>query len=177
MDFSIFGLPDSIIEAVKRCPAEDYMLALLRKLHPDLTVLSLIPLRQDGSYAWPNGIDYFVLVRRAPSLTPSRDERFIDTAGISLQVFAKDPEADSKCALISEGIRATLRDASLDPASTYIPGLGSMAWLDYSQEAVRRTDWATATGPVQFADLPTGFMRYEARYTIGIRPDVWNKTT
>ncbi len=50
-----------------------------------------------------------------------------------------------------------------------MPGRGHLTRVQMTSAPRRVTDWATATGPVQYADLPTGVWRYETQYRIGIR--------
>ena len=161
-------LPDSIADNIELAPAEDLLLAILRDRHPDIKFFTLIPLDQRGSPMWPEGLEYFILVRRVPGqFSLKYDERFVDTASMSIQVFCKDPDGDQKASLISEGIRVSIMKEARSP-KTY-PGLGRLMRAVRDEEAVRKTDWATATGPVQFADLPTGYHRYEAHYDCLIR--------
>lgn len=169
MDVSSLNLPASVVAALELTPVEDFMLALLRDLHPDLLFFSWIPFDQTGE---PLAAGPFVLVRREPSMsTMNYDERFVDLANVSIQVFAKDPDADLKCALISEAIRSSLHKEARWP--TYYPGLGSLVSVRRAEEAIRKTDWASGIGPVQFADLPAGFIRYEAVYSVQIRRPLW----
>jgi hypothetical protein len=39
-------------------------------------------------------------------------------------------------------------------------------------EPTRQSDWATSSGPVQYADLPSGFYRYQTNYTVKMRRPV-----
>ena len=169
MDISSLNLPASVVAAQELTPTEDFMLALLRHLHPDLSFFSWIPFDQTSE---PLASGPFVIVRREPSMSSMNyDERFVDLASVSIQVFVKDPEADLKGALISEAIRSSLHKEVRWP--TYYPGLGSLVSVRRAEEAIRKTDWASGTGPVQFADLPTGFIRYEAVYSVQIRRPLW----
>lgn len=169
MDISHLGMPASVVAGQELTPAEDFMLTLLRDLHPDLSFVSWIPFDQSDASSVTSP---FILVRRVPSMTGlDYDERFIDLANISIQVFARDPDADQKAAVISEAVRSSLHKAVKWPK--YYRGLGSLVTVHRSEEAVRKTDWASGVGPVQFADLPAGFIRYEAVYTVQIRRPVW----
>ncbi len=169
MDISHLNMPASVVDNQELTPVEDFMLTVLRDLHPDLLFVSWIPFDQTtGSFVH----DQFLLVRRVPSMTAADyDDRFLDQASVSIQVFAKDPDADQRAAVISEAIRASLHSATQWPH--YYPGLGSLKTVKRSEEAVRKTDWASGVGPVQFADLPAGFVRYEAVYTVQIRRPLW----
>jgi hypothetical protein len=64
-------------------------------------------------------------------------------------------------------VRTVLRTAWLE--HWHFPGLGSVIQIDMQHEPSRRADWATSAGPVQYADLPHGYWRYESSYLIQIR--------
>ena len=165
-DLSYLGLPAEITAAVEMHPVEDIALQVLRDRFPTVQVNSMIEF--DQSNLGP----FFILVRRIPGWgTWSGDSRFLDSAGLAVHVFAKDPDADEKGAIISEACRVALRDAALK--ATYYPGLGGLVKAGLITEPSRRTDWATSSGPVQFADLPGGYQRYEARFQLTIRRPLW----
>lgn len=154
-----FDLPQSVLDLVEFSPIEDILLTLLRDGLPDVPVYSLIP-----KAAPPT----FILVRRMPGMGGWRgDPRFTDAGRFFVNTFTHDPDGDQKGALLSEAVRVVLRDASLN--HVVVPGRGSIISIEMSQEPARKTDWATSSGPVQFADLPTGFWRYETTYLINVR--------
>ena len=135
------------------------MLALMRAAFPDMPVHSLIPLHP----TFP-----FLLVRRhRPIGQWSGDPRFTDTGVIEVQAFTQGINGDEEGALISEAVRVALRDAWLSHAR--IPGLGSVIEIQLDDEPHRAADWATSTGPVQYADLPAQVTRYESTYRVEIR--------
>ena len=159
--YDSLGLPPSITDLVEMAPVEDLILAILREKLPDLPCVSLLPMNTDS-------MDFFALVRRAPySGTWTGDPRFIDHANLSVNVFTRDPNADAKAAVISEAVRVTLRDAARE--QKVYPDLGWLKEAGLSTEPARQPDWASSTGPVQYADLPAGFFRYQATYTLTIR--------
>lgn len=153
-------LPDSVLSLVRFKPIEDTLLAIVRDGLPDIPVTSLIedePLRP-----------YFIVVRRVPSFSQwDGDPRFVDIARFSVHVFAADPDGDEKGALISEAVRNVMREA--ERTQKKIPGVGWVSKIKMMAEPARVTDWATSSGPVQYADLPTGMWRYETQYRIEIR--------
>ena len=170
------SLPESVLAKIELAPPEDVILRVLRARHTDVTFLTSIPFDHLGNEVWPNGIEMFVLIRRVPGQFSYRfDDRFVDAAMISIQVFCKDPEAELKASLVSEAIRVSLRDEARNP--TWYAGLGGLIRVTRNEEAVRKTDWATATGPVQFADLPTGYQRYESTFNCLIRKDTRPSTS
>ena len=156
------GIPDEIRALAERSPVEDFMLDLLRAKLPGIQVNSLIA----DDQRFP-----LVLVRRIPGLGEgSGDPRFVDAATVSVQAFVEDPNGDEDAAILSEAVRVVLRDAWL--SQTVVPGRGHITAFDMSSAPRRVTDWATASGPVQYADLPTGVWRYEAQYHLSIRRPV-----
>lgn len=155
----VAGLPDAIRAKAELSPVEDLLLAVLRDGLPGISVQSLI--RHDQKFP-------FVLIRRDSSFGNwTGDTRFTDTARISVQALCEDPDGDADAAILAEVVRVVLRDAWLSP--TVYPGIGHLVRVDMASAPRRSTDWATATGPVQYADLPTGVWRYETQYDIEIR--------
>ncbi|GGU77182.1 hypothetical protein GCM10010211_48870 [Streptomyces albospinus] len=153
------GIPDHIKALAELSPVEDLLLAILRKGLPGIRVKSLI----DQHEKFP-----LVLIRRDPSFGQwSADTRFTDSARVVINAFAPDPNGDEDAAILSEAVRVTLRDAWLKPQ--VIPGRGHITRVDMNSSPRRASDWATATGPVQYADLPTDVWRYESIYDIQIR--------
>lgn len=153
------GIPDHIKAMAELSPVEDLLLAVLRDALPGMRVQSLISMDQ----SFP-----LVLVRRDPGFGPWQgDARFTDSARVAVHAFAADPDGDEDAAILSEAVRVALRDAWL--RNVVVPGRGHFTRVDMAAGPRRVTDWATATGPVQYADLPTGVHRYEATYDIEIR--------
>lgn len=153
-------LPPKVAQLIHFPPIEEVALEILRKaLEPDVTVSTLIPHAFD--------FDYYLLCRRQ-----SRegwwegDHRFVDNGGLVLHAYTRDPDGDQKGALLSEAARAALYNAW---RSQEVYQGGHIMHLELQQEPRRVTDWATATGPVQYADLPAGFWRYETTYDIKVR--------
>lgn len=156
------NLPPEVVALAERSPVEDFMLDLLRAELPGVAVNTLIATDQ----TFP-----FLLVRRIPGLGDNAgDARFVDSAGVSVQAFVEDPNGDEDAAILSEAVRVVLRDAWLK--QTVIPGRGHITRFDMSSAPRRVTDWATASGPVQYADLPSGVWRYETQYHLSIRRPV-----
>ncbi len=153
------GLPAHIRAMAELSPVEDVLLVLLRQALPGVEVKTLIAAQQ----RFP-----LVLVRRAPHLGQwAGDTRFVDSADIVVHTFAADPDGDQDAAILAEAVRVALRDAWLHHRTA--AGLGHVLRVDMTSAPRRATDWATATGPVQYADLPTGVWRYETAYRVTIR--------
>ena len=152
-------LPASVLALVENAPVEDVLLAILRQGLPEIPVYSLIP---------ESPPPHFILVRRLSGMGDwSGDPRFTDTGRFFVHTFTQDPDGDWKGAVLSEAIRVVMRTAWLEHWG--FPELGSVIEIHMTTEPSRKTDWATSAGPVQYADLPTGYWRYESAYKIQIR--------
>lgn len=152
-------LPASVITLAELSPIEDILLYILRTGLPDVPTVSLIA--EDPPPA-------FILARRQHSMGEWKgDPRFTDHARFTIHTYTEDPDGDAKGAILQEAIRVVLRNAWLNHVS--VPGRGSIISIKMESDPSRVSDWATASGPVQYADLPTGFWRYEAVYSITIR--------
>jgi hypothetical protein len=161
-------VPDWIAEKVKFAPVEDLALAVLKEAFPKMNINTLIELNQAGD-DYSDG--FFVRIRRILGAGLwAGDDRFIDYGALAVHVFTKDPDGDLRGALVSEAIRVALFEANL--ARKFYPGLGSLTDVRVDEEPSRKTDWATASGPVQFADLPAGYWRYETRYSMWVRKPI-----
>ncbi|MEU8327311.1 hypothetical protein [Micromonospora sp. NPDC048839] len=153
------GIPPQVRALAELSPVEDLLLPILRAGLPGVQVKSLIA--DDQTFP-------LVVPRRMPQFGNwSADQRFTDSADVTIQAFAEDPDGDEDAAILSEAVRIVLRDAWLN--QTVVPGRGHLIRVDMTSAPRRATDWATATGPVQYADLPTGVWRYETQYRIDIR--------
>jgi hypothetical protein len=153
-------LPQSVLDLTEFTPMEDVALYILRAALPDVPCFSLIP-DDPPRGAW-------LLVRRESAFGEWRgNSRFLDFGRVAIQAFTEDPDGDEKAALLSEAVRVCMREARL--ANLEIPGVGWVTRIEMLAEPVRKTDWATSQGPVQFADLPNGYWRYEARYALYVR--------
>lgn len=163
-DISSLDLPDGIAQMIEMMPLEDLLLALFKRGLPQLEMHTLIP--PSDYIGFP-----FVLARRAQPVGNWRgDPRFIDRGRVLLSVFTEDPDGENKGILISEAIRIMFRQAWLEHWN--FPGLGSIVEIKMVHEPNRVADWATATGPVQFADLPGNVWRTESSYEFIIRRPV-----
>lgn len=153
------GIPDAVRALAELTPVEDLLLAVLREGLPGVSVKSLIDLHQ----TFP-----LVLVRRDSQFGDwDGDERFVDSADIVLHTFAEDPNGDEDSAILAEAVRIVLRNGAMH--QTVYPELGNLSKVQMTSAPRRVTDWASSTGPVQYADLPAGVWRYETLYHINIR--------
>ncbi|MCS0601102.1 hypothetical protein NX794_07635 [Streptomyces sp. LP11] len=153
------GLPSEIRALAELSPVEDLLLAVLREGLPGIHVQSLIA--KDQSFP-------FVLVRRDTTYGVwTGDDRFTDSARVVVQAFCEDPDGDADASILSEACRVVLRNAWMQ--QKVYPGKGHITRVDMLAAPRRTTDWATSTGPVQYADLPTGVWRYESTFQVDIR--------
>lgn len=153
------GIPDEVKALAEFAPVEDILLPILDAALPGVSVQDRI---------WDDQQFPFVLVRRSPTMGEYQgDPRFTDWASLSIHTFATDPDGDQDAAILAEVVRVVLRDAARNRQG--VSGLGYLYRADLVSAPRRVSDWATATGPVQYADLPTACWRYEARYEVEIR--------
>ena len=166
MDLSQYNLPPSVEAKVEMSPMEDIALYILRHELPDIPVYTLIPETVTE--------DAFILVRRAfPFGDWKGDSRFLDAGRVEVHIYAQDTPGttgDARGALIGDAVRVAFRDAFVK--NLYVPGRGWVTRTRMVGEPVRKTDWATSAGPVQYADLPEGFWRYEAKFFLTVRREL-----
>jgi hypothetical protein len=154
------GIPDEIRALAEIQPVEDLVLAILREGLPGIEVKTLIANDQQ----FP-----FVLVRKVTLFGEAEpNPRLVETSSVAIHTFVEDPNGDEDSALLSEAVRVVLRNAWR--SQKVVPGRGHISRLEVATPARRVTDWATAAGPVQYADLPTGIWRYESVFEIEHRP-------
>lgn len=155
------NLPLGVLELQQLSAIEDILLAILKPIfEPSIQVHATIPTKP----ATP-----FILVRRLSGVGDwAGDQRgFYDRARFAIHVYATNPDGDMKAAVLSDAVRKALHNAWVTHWSD--PELGTVVRLKMTSEPSRTSDWATSSGPVQYADLPNGAWRYEAHYTVTIR--------
>lgn|SRR5690606_7187157 len=153
-------LPLEIYNLAFLKPMEDVALYVLRQGIKSVPIYSLIPETLND--------DQFILVRRDHAFGVwGGDPRGLDHGNIVIQTYTRDPDGDAKGAILSEAVRVVLNEAYLN--NMYVPGHGWVARCRLVLEPSRKTDWATSAGPVQYADLPNGFWRYESKYSLLVR--------
>ncbi len=154
------GIPDEVKALAELSPIEDIVLYLLRAgLPEEIRVQSLISVHQEFPMVMPR--------RMANFGDWGGDPRFTDRALIALHVFVEDPNGDEDAAILSEACRVVLRNAWLD--NTVVPDRGHLINIELTSAPRRVADYTTSSGPVQYADLPTGVWRYESIYRIAVR--------
>ncbi|MFY1688177.1 hypothetical protein [Plantactinospora sp. WMMB782] len=153
------NLPDRVYELAELSPAEDVLLGVLEARLPEVPSGAQIEMHQ----TFP-----FIHLRRLDSFGEwSGDPRFLDDAYMGVYCLVEDPNGDEDAAILSEAVRIVLRDAA--KAKLVIPGRGSIVSIDMQGSPRRTSDWATSAGPVQYAELPAGVVRYESRYSVTVR--------
>lgn len=151
------SLHPDVLDLVELSPVEDILLAVLR---PALTSVSVTTLVEEG-------IEFPAVIVRTIGSWGSwgADPRFTDTTSVEVHVFCDGVNADEDCSLLSDAVRVVLRDA----VNTVVEGRGWLTEATMIDRFKRVADWATATGPVQYADLPSGVVRWQATYHIEMR--------
>lgn len=152
-------LPQSVTDLVELPGVTDIGLHILRTSFPDMTVVSEIEQEQTLP---------FILVRRERRFTrPGGDERGIAASAVDVNVFTTGIDADQEGETIMEAIRVAFRDAWMNRMP--LPGGAVLVRVERELEPYRSPDWATATGPVQYADLPSLAFRWECSFRITYR--------
>jgi hypothetical protein len=150
-------LPDSVLNLVEMSPVEDLLLGLIPSKLGGVPVKTKIE---------PNSTFPFVFVRSNGSWgTWSGDERFLDAAHVFVETFCDGLNSDEDAANLAEAVRVILRDSK----NVVVPHRGHITECEMVSRPRRTSDWATSTGPVQYADLPTNVSRWEAEYHVIIR--------
>jgi hypothetical protein len=155
------ALPQEILDLVEMHPVEDLVLALLRErittipvqsqIYDDQTFPAIVIHRGDLMGEWWGG-----------------DPRFIDHARLDVFCFVDGLDADEDGMLLSEAVRNALRGS----VNKVVPGLGYLTEVTMTNPPRNAADWDTATGPVQYADLPAEVVRYATTYALSVRkPD------
>lgn len=153
------SLDPEVLALVEMSPVEDLLLALLRSRLPSVDVNTRVKTNQTQSLP-------FVLVRSTGSWGDwGGDPRFLDASSVEIHAFCEGINADEDANLLSEAVRVILRDS----LNVVVPGRGHLIHVEMLDRPRRTPDWATSTGPVQYADLPTGVERWEATYRVAIR--------
>jgi hypothetical protein len=151
------SLPAEVLNLVEMSPVEDVILTLLREKLPDIPIQTRV---QPGQ-TFP-----FVMIRNDGSWGDwTGDPRFLDASILAVHCFCQGLNADEDASLLSEAVRVILRDSK----NYAVPGRGHIVSTHMTDRPKRTPDWATSTGPVQYADLPTDVERWEGNYRVVIR--------
>src|SRR5699024_1607128 len=164
-------LPSRIYGLAEYTPSIEVGLAILRDAFPDVNVASLVPDRPADELL------PLIFVRDGISGAQGPQEGLV-AATLNIDVFTMSPTAaeaaagtpsgETQAALLSEAMRVAFREAWVNKR-TY-PGVATVSYAAPTQVPRYTADFATSAGPVQYADLPTGYWRYESEYRIVYRP-------
>lgn len=159
IDYTRLGLPASIMQEAQFYPFEDLLIKMFERGLPDLNFSTYIS----------ENIQFPAVVgsRFTRSTGWSGDPRFIDSGPVRINVFTEQPNADGKGYFISEAIRVMMMKAHTE--RWHFPGTGSILSIRMEAEPTDANDWMTASGIVQFADLPKGVSRFETIYYMTVR--------
>lgn len=155
------ALPSEILDLIEMHPVEDLVLALLRERITTVPVQSQI--FDDQTFP-------AIVVHKGDLIGEwwAGDPRFIDSVRLEVFTFTSGINADEEGALLSEAVRVVLRDS----VNIVVPGRGHLTEGRLTSPPRNAADWDTATGPVQYADLPSEVVRYSTQYALSIRkPD------
>ena len=135
-------------------------LAILREKMPTAAIYTRIP----KDIAGP-----FLLVRQLDGLGFwDGDPRFLNKAIIKIDTFTQGLNGETDGGVFQDAIRTKLFEAWREQ-KVYPELHSSLNRLICVSDPNPVTDWATSTGPVQFADLPGLWFRWESRYEFQIR--------
>lgn len=144
---------------------DDFMVALFKDFFAgqDIHIGTLIS----------SGIEPPIIIARrerrsGQASVDSSDDRYIQSAIVSVNTITAGPDADMLGEQLQEACRIAIREAQQNQ-KTY-PGMGSISAITNSVEPSRVSDWATSTGVQQYASLPKGWSRFESVYRFLMRP-------
>ena len=155
---------DDVFDLADFVPPEEIMLNLFRGRFDGILVQSLIP---NAESPYP-----LIVSRGSASLMHWRGsaDGQLDSAYVRVDVFARGLDADDDAAWISEAVRKTIADVARRQEP--IPTRKGNVYLSRPRLLIRgrrEADWATAAGPVQYADLPADVVRYESTFRMFFR--------
>lgn len=97
------------------------------------------------------------------------DVRFMRSYKVAVSVLTNGAEADVQGAYLAEAVQHVMLRAWHE--QVFVPGLGSIAYIDAWVDPSRVSDIQTATNIVQYPSLPEGTVRYEQNFSLLVRPD------
>lgn len=155
------ALPESVILASDGAPEGiDVALDILRRRLPGVDFITLLT---------PHVAPPFVLIREVGfegSFTT--DRRFRREYFISIETFTEGLESDVE----APKFHRAAEDAFTRVALGNEPVLDGAGWItgyETVEPSRRLYDWASATGPVQTADLPTNWTRHHSLHRIELK--------
>ena len=103
------------------------------------------------------------------------DERYMHPVLFSVSTITSGVDADQVGEELQEAVRIALRQAQLEQIT--VPNGGTLSRITNSILPSRVADFATATGIVQYASLPAGWVRFESVWRAIIRPPAQSTIT
>lgn len=96
------------------------------------------------------------------------EDQWVRSGIVELNTIATGPDRDLVNAQLQEACRHAIYEAWFHQRD--YPNHGVINKVSNSNYARPETDWATTSHAVQYAKLPSGSSRYEARYRLLVRP-------
>ena len=157
------SLPPSVKALVAHEPlVEDVALDVLREAIPEILWAD----ETEQSSPPPFGV-----VRRDSYVgAGDADHRFISTAYVAVHTFTDGINADIDNSRLQEAVKLTLLGAGY--AQPPVRGWGFISKVRLVEPYVKRSDWQNSEGPVQYADLPNDYTRFESVLEIKVRRTV-----
>lgn len=150
------SLPDEVLDLVELHPLEDLVLGIF--------ATDLASVARGTRYAKAQAFPY-ILVRVVDDWgRPKQDHRFVSTRQLVIHTLCDGLNAEEDAALLGEAARVVLTGAVNRETER-----GWLSKVDPISLPSQSPDWAAATGPVQYADLPPGVVRYQAKYEVSYR--------
>ena len=154
------SLPQSVKDIAATEPlVEDVVLDILRDAIPEILWAD----ETEQSSPPPFGI-----VRRDSYVgVGDTDHRFISAAYCAIHTFTDGISADIDNSRLQEAVKLTLLRAGFaqPPARDW----GYVSSVRLIEPYRKRSDWQNSEGPVQYADLPNDYTRFESVWEVKIR--------
>lgn len=154
-------LPESVRDAAGEFPEGiDVGLDILRRRFPEMHFISLLS---------PGTAMPFTLVREVTFYGAwSVDSRFMREYFISIETFTEGLESDVDGPLIHRAAEDAFRRTALGHEAV-VNNTGWIEGYELVEPARRVSDWASADGPVQMADLPAGMVRHMSIHRLSLK--------
>lgn len=163
-------LPDVFLNLVDHAPIEDIVIDYLRGVFGDAVPISAaIQDTPPDRATFPS-----ILIRRVGDYGASRaGHGALQVWGyVQVQVFWSGIDADQQANMTCTAVGNALLRSGFVPVDASKPrGWGRLVGARKIDSPHRVSDWATSSGPVQYADLPIGATRHEGIYAVRVRVD------
>ena len=95
------------------------------------------------------------------------DDRYLHPVLVSISTITSGVDADEMGEELQEAIRIALRQAQME--QIVVPNGGVINRITNTSSPVRVSDYATSSAVVQYASLPSGWVRYESVWRLIVR--------